>query len=229
MKFLLAFVALVASPALAADRGLTLTDFDRVRIEGPYVVDIATGRSASGKLSGTPQALDRITVQVQDRTLVVRPNHNGWGGNPDSDGGPVRVRLTVPVLRTAWVNGSGVVTIKGMRGATLDLALQGSGSLEVSELQGDRMTLALSGAGNARVAGKVSQLTVTTRGSGTLDAAALMTQDIRIATEGSGDVKTAASRSAKVMSIGTGNVSVAGTPACTVNNVGAGTVRCGAK
>lgn len=229
MKYVLLVAALFASPALAAERGLTLTDFDRVRVEGPYVVDITTGKSASGKLIGTQQALDRITVQVQDHTLVIRPNRSGWGGNPDTDGGPVRVKITVPSLRTAWVNGSGVVTIAGMRGATLDLVLQGSGSLGVSGVQADRLSIGLTGAGSAALSGKASQVTIITRGGGALDASALATQDIRVSSEGSGDIKTAASRSAKVTSSGAGNIIVAGKPACIVSNVGAGSVVCGAK
>ncbi len=229
MKYALLLAVLIASPALAAERGLTLTDFDRVRVEGPYVVDVTSGKSASGKLIGTPQAFDRITVQVQDHTLVIRPNRSGWGGNPDTDGGPVRVKITVPVLRTAWVNGSGVVTIAGMRGATLDLVLQGSGSLSVSAIQADRLSVGLTGAGSATVSGKASQVTITTRGGGALDASALATQDIKVSSEGSGDVKATASRSAKVTSSGAGNIVVAGKPACIVSNVGAGSVVCGAK
>jgi hypothetical protein len=229
MKHALLLAVLIASPALAAERGLTLTDFDRVRVEGPYVVDITTGKSASGKLIGTPQAFDRITVQVQDHTLVIRPNRSGWGGNPDNDGGPVRVKITVPTLRTAWVNGSGVVTIAGMRGAALDLVLQGSGSLSVSGVQADRLSVGTTGAGSATVSGKASQVTITTRGGGALDASTLATQDIRVSNEGSGDIKAAASRSAKVTSSGVGNIVISGRPACIVSNVGAGSVVCGAK
>ncbi len=225
----LALLAMLAAPALAAERGLTLTDFDRVRVDGPFSVDIAAGRGTTGRAFGTPQALDRITVEVRDHMLVIRPNRSGWGGNPDSDGGPVRVRITTPMLRTAWVNGSGVVTVTGMRAPAVDLALQGSGRLAVSGVQADRLNFVLTGAGSASVAGRASQTTIITRGGGALDAAMLAVQDIRITSEGSGDVKAAATRSAKVTSSGTGNIVVARKPACTVANVGAGTVTCGAR
>ena len=43
-RIMLAALAItVAAPAQAAERRYTVTDFDRVRVDGPFVVTLATG------------------------------------------------------------------------------------------------------------------------------------------------------------------------------------------
>jgi Putative auto-transporter adhesin, head GIN domain len=229
MRSFLAFVALAsAAPAVVAERTLTLSDFDRMRVEGSYVIDVTNGRGTTGRVSGAPQALDQVSIEVKDRTLIIRPGKTKWGGDGDSAGAPLRIRITTPALHTAWLSGSGIVTISGMRGTDLRLALSGSGSLVANGMAADRMTLATAGAGNVTLAGRVAQASFTIRGSGTVDATKLLVQDIRVSSEGAGDARAVASRSANVSASGTGNVVVRGGMACVVNNVGAGTVSCGA-
>ena len=228
MKHLLILAIVAATPAGAAEQTLTITDFDRIRVEGSYIVDFTSGRGTSGRLSGTRQALDRVTVEVKDRTLIIRPDKARWGG-ADPATGQVRVRVTAPALKTAWLSGSGIVTITGMRGPDIKLSLSGSGSLNVTGVNADRMALSTVGAGNVVIAGRVAQATVMMRGGGDIDATALLAQDIRLSSEGSGNAQATASRSANISASGTGNVIVTGRAACVVNNLGAGTVSCGAK
>jgi Putative auto-transporter adhesin, head GIN domain len=216
--------------ARAAEKTLTITDFDRMRVEGSYSVEFTTARSTSGRLTGSRQALDRIKVDVKDRTLIIRPDKAGWQGSDDpSSAGLVRVRVTAPGLKSAWLSGSGSVTIAGVRGPDIRFAVSGSGSLNATGLNADRLTLATDGAGSVTIAGRAAQATVTMRGSGTIDATGLLAQDLRLTSEGSGNMQTTASRSANVSASGTGNVVVTGRAACVVNNLGAGTVSCGAR
>jgi Putative auto-transporter adhesin, head GIN domain len=226
MKPFLILAIAAVTPVAAAERTLTITDFDRMRVEGSYIVDVTSARSTSGRLSGSPEAIDRVSVDVKDRTLIIRPARRGFG---DEDAGPVRVRVTAPALKTAFLSGSGTVTISGMRGPDLRLSLSGSGSLAVMGVSADRISLSTIGSGDVVVAGRVAQATMAMRGSGTVDATALLTQDLRLTSEGSGDAKTVASRSANISASGTGNIVVTGRAACVVNNLGAGTVSCGAK
>ena len=50
IRILLALLALaaLAAPAAAADRRYSVTDFDRVIVEGPYVVRLVVGRTSVG-------------------------------------------------------------------------------------------------------------------------------------------------------------------------------------
>ena len=89
--FLILLVAALTCPqsAAAAVRNFTITGFTKVRIEGPYRVKITTDVPPFAKAEGSPNALDRVAIEVRGDTLVVRSDPNGWGGYPGTDPGPV--------------------------------------------------------------------------------------------------------------------------------------------
>lgn len=94
MKRILPALALaaLAAAAPAAERRHTVTDFDRVHVEGPFEVTLATGRPSSAVVSGSPAAIERVSIEVQGRVLRIRPNRSAWGGYPGEGAGPVRER-----------------------------------------------------------------------------------------------------------------------------------------
>ena len=217
----------VATPALAADRAVTVTDFDRVTVDGSYAVDIVTGPGASARVGGTADAIEAVSVAVQGRTLVVRRSVSAWGGYPGHSATPVHVRLTTPILQSLRVAGSAAVTVDRMRGPRLAVALEGSGALTVAQASGDALDIALSGAGRIMLAGTVATVTLLTRGSGEIDAAHLIAADARLRSDSAGTTTMTARRSAQVVAAGSGSVTVLGSPACTVSATGSGTVACG--
>src|SRR3954464_4919821 len=94
----LAFAA-AACPAAAAERNYTVTDFDRVQVDGPYQVTLRTGLTAGARAEGSAGALDRISIDVQGNSLRVRTNRSAWGGYPGDSTGPVAITLTTRDLR----------------------------------------------------------------------------------------------------------------------------------
>ncbi|HMJ94174.1 MAG TPA: DUF2807 domain-containing protein, partial [Allosphingosinicella sp.] len=84
MRILLTALLLLlfATPASAADQRVMVTDFDRVQVDGPYQVTLSVGRPSGVIASGSRGALDRVTIEVQGRTLRIRPNRSAWGGYP---------------------------------------------------------------------------------------------------------------------------------------------------
>ena len=95
----------MAAPAQAAERRYSVTDFDRVVVEGPYIVRLTTGRPSSAVAHGTREALDRVIVDVQGQTLRIRRNRSAWGGNPGAEAGPVTVELATRTLLSARLVG----------------------------------------------------------------------------------------------------------------------------
>lgn len=222
-----ALALLAASPALAAERGYSVTDFDRIRVDGPYKVTLATGRSPGARAIGAPGALDAVVVEVQGRTLIVRRNGQSWGGYPGTSAGPVEVRVTGHALRSAAVNGAGSLLVDKLKGAAVDLLVAGSGSLTVAAIDADRLGVGVTGNGRATVAGKAAGAQLAVRGTGVIDAAALVVKDVKIASDGPGTVTVAATSTAGVVSHGAGEIVVTGRAACTVKATGSGTVACG--
>lgn len=224
----IALLALAAAiPAGAAERTYSITDFDRVQVDGPYRVTLTTGRSASARAEGSTEALDHVSVDVQGGTLRVRRNRSAWGGNPGAGAGPVTVTLTTRDLRNAAVVGSGSLDIDRAKGLRVDLSVSGSGRLNVGAVEADNLIVGLLGGGRITLAGRTKQLRATVQGSGDLAAAGLSADDAQIASDTAGNVAVAVARTAKVIATGAGDVEILGTPTCTVQAKGSGQVNCG--
>lgn len=225
----LAAALLIAVPtvASAAERRFTLTDFDRVVVEGPFLVSVTTGRGSSGIATGDPRALDTVSLDVQGRTLRVRPNRSNWGGYPGEAAGAPRIAVTTPALRGALVNGSGGLQIDKVKTMRFDAALTGNGRIGIGAIEADFVHLGAIGGGKLSVAGTARNVRASIRGTADLDAAGLRAEALDLQAETSGSIDMAAVKTAKVTTTGTGDVTVTGSPACTVHESGAGRVSCG--
>ncbi len=218
---------LVAGPAAAAERSFGVDNFERIRVEGPYVVTVATGRSTSVKASGDRRALDAVNAEVQGRTLILRPRL-GAADDADAGAGLVTVAVTVFTLETARISGGGSLTVDRMRAPRIALSVEGSARLSVGALATDRLDAALTGAGAMVLGGAARDVTVTVRGSGDIDAKALTASDLQLNSQSAGPVTIGARGTARIVSSGAGAVTIIGKPACTVTRTGSGPVRCGA-
>ena len=232
MRMLLAalLVAFAAAPAAADDRKIMVTDFDRVQVEGPYQVILSVGRASSVIASGSRAGLDRVTVEVQGRTLRIRPNRSAWGGYPgERAGGVVRIQATTPELRFASVIGPGSLSVDRAKGLRVDLIVSGSGRLGIASIEADQLVATLNGSGKIMLGGRARQLRATLTGTGDLDGSAFRADNADITADTAGSVALTAVRTAKVRANGTGGVAIGGTPACTVTGLAADLVQCGAE
>lgn len=227
MKIAAAALLLLATPLVAAERGYSVTDFDRIRVDGPYKVTLVTGKSPGARAYGSAAAIDALSVEMQGRTLIVRRNRQSWGGDASKPAGPVELKLTGHALRAASVNGAGSLAIDKLRGQSLDLMVAGSGSMTVGAVEADRLTGGVVGGGRLQVAGTAAAASLAVRGTGAIIAHALLVKDVKVAADGPGDIVVAASGTANVVSSGAGNIVVTGKAACTVKATGSGEVVCG--
>lgn len=220
------FALSLPSPSYAAERSYSITDFDRIRVMGPFKVTVIADRMTRAKGIGTTDALDRVRLDVQGRTLFIRMDRSNFGGS-EMKGAPAVITIRAPALREASLAGSGSLTLNGMKGLRVSLVVEGSGALTATNVQADRLDVGAIGTGSITMSGKARGAMVTGRGSTSVDAAGLGVDDLTINWESAGDGRFAATRTAKVTSIGTGNVGVTGKAACTVANAGNGQVDCG--
>jgi hypothetical protein len=226
----LALLALAAAaPAAAIERSYSVTDFDRVQVDGPYRVTIVTGGYSSARAEGSTAALDQVSVEVQSGTLRIRRNSSAWGGYPGDQAGPVTVALTTRDLHAAAVVGSGSLDVDRTRGLRVDLSVSGSGRLSVGAVEADNLIVGLLGGGRITLAGRTKQLKATVQGSGDLQAAGLSSDDAQILSDTAGTVTVGVARTARVTATGPGDVEIIGEPSCTVDARGSGLVACGPK
>jgi hypothetical protein len=223
----LALAAAFAAPAAAAERRYSVNDFDRLVIEGPFVVRLVTGRPSSAVATGSPEALERVSVEVQGRTLRVRPNRSAWGGYPGAAAGPVAIELTTRELAAASVNGAGSLAIDRVAGLRLDLAVEGTGRIGASALAVDNLVIGMIGSGRMQLGGRATEVRASVHGWGDIDGSALRAQGVNLVTDSAGRIALQAEREATVTATGIGEVEVTGAGACTVRGLSAAQVRCG--
>lgn len=227
MKTIILLAALAAAPAAAAERRYSVGDFDRVQVEGPYEVTLATGGSSSARASGDQSGLDRVSVEVQGRMLRIRPNRSGWGGYPGDKAAPVRIVLTTRQIKAVAVLGSGSLSVDRASGLRVDLSVSGSGALNIGSVAADTLIVGLLGSGSIGAGGTAKQLRATVQGSGDFDAPGLSAGDAELVADSAGRIAFAATRTAKVRALGRGEIDIAGPASCTLSGPAASTVRCG--
>ena len=220
---LLAAVTL-SVPAAAATRNFGLSGYDRIRVEGPFKVRLATGVAPYARAVGTVDAVDRVAITVEGRTLVVRTS-SAWGGNVTGRNfTPAQIELGTHDLTSAWLNGSGTLKIDKVKGLSFDASVQGSGAMQVDRADVDQLKIAVSGTAAAIIAGKAARLTTTVRGISTLDAANLVVKDATVGAEGAATVKAHVTNAIKVDASGPATIILTGNPACTAKLAGSASV-----
>jgi len=225
---LFAFLPLViasASLSAAATRSFTITGFDRIRVDGPYKVTLTNNVAPFARATGPLGALDRVSIEVQGRTLIVRPAVSAAAGNRSSQReGPVEIAVGTHELNQATVNGSGSLSIDKVRGLSFELSVQGAGGAKIQRIDVDRLKLWLSGSGSSTVAGKAATLTTSVLGTALLDAGGLTAKEATISVEGTSTVRLNVADSAKVNARGPAVVELGGRPSCTVRAEGSSEV-----
>ncbi len=220
---------LAAAPAHGAERRYTVVDFDRVRVEGPYRVTVRTGMPGAVTASGSPDALERLSIEVQGRALRIRPNRSGWGGFPGAATGPVAITVGTRDLAGVNVDGGGRIDVDRLRGSRVELSLTGGGAIAIDRLDADQVSVNALGSGTVRLGGRAKGFKGSIAGSGSLDAAALEVADAELTSDSAGQASLTVTRAAKLNSYGSGDIRILGPAACTIKEAGAGQVSCGSR
>ena len=227
MRTFLIFAAIqsvVVSPAAAATRNFGITGFEKIRVEGPFKVVVSTGVAPFARATGSPDAIDRVAIESRGDTLVVHSSLSSWGGYPGRDKGPVEISVGTHDLRSAWVSGSGSLTIDTAKGLSFDLSVQGSAAGAINQVDVDQLNVAVVGTGSGMLAGRAAKMTAVVRGIASLNAAKLAIKDATIGAEGTSTVAAHVSDSAAIDGSGAITVQLTGSPACTLRVTGSASV-----
>lgn len=207
--------------APAAERAYAVSGFTGVELAGPDDVRVTVGPAFSVRAAGPSDVLDRLDVAVQGDRLRVRRTGRSVGRQGAS------VFVTLPVLRSASLGGSGDLNVDRVEGGELSAAVGGSGDLTVGRLAVDRMMGSVAGSGTLSLAGTARDLELSVAGSGGVAAGDLVAERATVSVMGSGDVRATVRGSATVSVIGSGDVDLGPAARCQVAKAGSGSVRCG--
>jgi hypothetical protein len=227
-RFLLLSLALLAIPASADGRSYIVTNFDRIRVDGPFDVRLTVGPGSSGSAEGDPRALDDVSLDVQGTTLIVHRTANGWGEQGSDKGRrPVVVTVTAPVLRSATVVGGGKLMIGGaVRGQKVDFQVTGTGTIDAQGLDIDEFATTLIGSGNVLLAGVTRRARLMTNGTGSIAAQGLIANDLVVRLDGPGETQANARFTADLTSTGLGHIAVNGDGRCVKHALAGGPIDC---
>lgn len=222
-------LALLGLPGIAhaADRTFLVGSFTRIRVDGPFAVTVATGKSPGAQATGSANALDGLTVRVDGDTAVVTMGAGNWASDSGRMIVPPRVTLTTPTLNAAIINAGATLSIDAMKGQKVSLSVNGSGALNVGDVTADQLDARIVGTGQMTLAGTAQRAQVVVSGAGSVDATGLMVNDLTARSDGPGRLDLAARYTANITTTGLGPVTVAGSPSCTVRAIAGGPVQCG--
>ena len=165
-----------------------------------------------------------MIIDTQGRTLVVKRDRNGWGGDSEAANQPVEISLGTHDLSAAWVNGSGSLSIDKVSGLKFDLSVAGAGSVDIGSIAVDQLKVGLAGSATGKLSGKALRLAAGIDGSSDLQATELTAADAFITASGPATVGVTATQTAKVTASGAATISLRGRPACTNRLDGSATV-----
>jgi hypothetical protein len=225
---LAAATLLTTTSASAAEKRYGLTSFETIEITADVAVEVVTRSPVSAIATGSPDALDRLTVEARDGRLIIGQKIYAGDENRRQPLGQVTLRVNAANLRSASIVGAGSLQIDRLKGTKVEIGLRGPGRLTVGAVTTDRLSVAMIGNGTMTLAGtaKVAQMTLS--GAGVVDAGKLAVGELVTSSEGTGDHVFQAVKSAAITTRGLGRTVVLGKPVCTVRNAGSGTVQCGA-
>lgn len=228
MRALALLLPLLLIGATAPDeRSFLVSRFERLRIDGPFEVEVTGSGSPRASAEGERRALGRLAIRVEGSTLIVSAGAEGWNAVGGERLETPRVRISAPDLRAIAINGGGRVRVTGMEAARIDLSVNGAGTLDVSGVEAGDLNAILTGTGAMSLSGTAQRVRLRSNGAGSIDAGALTAGDATIVAESSGDTRAAARYNARVFALGGGTVSVGGTAECAVS--GGGPVECAGK
>ena len=213
----------LATPTEAATRNFGITSFTKIRVEGPYRVNLATDIAPFAKASGSPAALDRVSVEMRGDTLVVQ-SASAWGGDSGGNLGPVEISLGTHDLTSASLTGAGALTIDRVKGLAFTFSVQGSGVGEIDDVAIDQLKVTLLGTVKATLAGHAGKVEALVRGIAALDAAKLTTPNAALAVDGAATVDANVTDTAKVDAWGPATIRFTGRPSCTSKVTGSASI-----
>jgi Putative auto-transporter adhesin, head GIN domain len=185
---------------VAATQTRSVRPFGGVDLVGANNVIVRVGARQSIIVHGDSNLLGRVTTRVREGRLVIGTTPGNLTARS-----PMFVAVSVPSL-------------DGLR-------LQGAGNISVTGINGGKLTVALPGSGNIEAAGTTARLDVAISGEGTAQLRQLIARDARAVIGGDGTIMLTATHRLTARISGHGTVLYTGDPPHVTQTVtGSGTI-----
>lgn len=191
-------------------RTLDLQSFNEVEANGDFKVYITQGPTQHVEVKGEPNILNELKTDVAN---------NKWSIGYNScirRSKAVEVYITMPEVRSLYLNGSGLINSQNVIMATeLPVTVNGSGKIDL-DLTAAKVITRITGSGEINLQGEAPLHHVSISGSGKAKAYDLVADNVTVNISGSGLTEVTATDALDVSITGSGEVYYKGNPA-TVN------------
>ena len=236
LKYILSLAALgsTLTAGHAAERRLTVSSFDEIRVEGALSVVVKTGIGSSAIATGDARTLDRLSLRRSDRTLIVslkrRTNGSNHFASDDNHGqDAIKVALSTYALSRVALIGTGDVKVDKLKASATKILLNGAGEVVVDKVETDKFTLLSFGEGRVKVSGKTRDARVELQGFGSFDGSELFARNLKLTQRGPARTQINVEEKVEITNSGTGDINIIGSPTCFVKSLGSAKIVCGVK
>ncbi|GAB2529734.1 head GIN domain-containing protein [Paramicrobacterium agarici] len=202
-----------------------IADVTAIDLQTSGDVVVTRGDDVSLMVTAGANVIDSITADVRDGVLTL-DLQRAFISFPTFPG-PITFELTVPMIDSVEVSGSGDVTADFAGADAVDLTISGSGDIEATGLDASTVDATIEGSGNILAEGiDVDTLTARVDGSGDITlSGAVATQTLEI--DGAGDIDAADVESVDAVATidGAGDIAVHATGTLSAAIDGSGTIR----
>lgn len=219
------FAALLTGAAAHADeRRFAVGSFDRLASSTSADVVVTTGKTPGVRAEASKDTLDRLDIRVDGNTLRLDMKKSSWGMSWNT--GKIKIHVTVPMLRSVDLAGSGSVVIDRIAVPEFSASISGSGETKLPSLDADSVKLSIAGSGEFDASGRCGDARINISGSGDVRIGGLKCTNVSASIAGSGDLDAFATGTAKLSVAGSGNARIRGGAKCSSSTAGSGTVSC---
>lgn len=219
MRGLIALVALLATPAGAAERRWPVGSIERLRVEAPVTLRVVTGGGNGVRGTAAARAtLDALDLRVDGTTLTIRA--------PRGFSATAEIVVATPRLDTIALYAPATVSIDALRGTRATVSIAGAGSVSVAHVDAERFDATLVGEGTITASGRTTEARLAGNGPGTIDATTLLAERTTVQAAGDLIVRAAARSTARITAGPDAQVTITGHPQCAVHAATPANVRC---
>jgi hypothetical protein len=177
-----------SGPVITQQRGVDT--FHSIDLRGAARISVLVGPATSVAVTGSTGALKNFDTRVQNGMLILESHRKlGWLSGDDAR---FELRITTPTLHAFAINGAGDVSINGVSGEALAIAVQGAGRLEAS--------------------GEIKALNARINGAGDIDLSHLLASDASLVVNGTGKLSAHVTGSLDAKVNGVGTITYSGNP-----------------
>ena len=220
---------------------LELEQLDSFTLNGAFNVEVNYGEVQKIEVTGQQNIIDRLNTWVENGSWNIRLAKGGYRNLS------LKIKITLPKLTKAIVNGSGDIHILSAKSDNITLEIKGSGdmympaalatpnkakllvdgsgNIKVDDLNTKQLTTIVKGSGNVSLIGSADVHTITIEGSGSVQAYNLDSENCSVHVRGSGDVNIDVENTLDVQIQGSGDVNYKGNATVTANIDGSGSVQ----